>query len=193
MARTKEFDRTEVLNKAMDVFWKNGFEATSIQDLVDAMGINRGSIYDTFGDKAGLFEATLDHYLADAPSQRLINDCENGDPEGEIESFFQAMVDIGSSPGGNKGCLITNTITELCARDHVMSEKISAGVSRLEEALFTLITRGQEDGSFDNTADARKLARFLLATAQGIRVVTKVEPDRDMLQDIVDTALKSLK
>ena len=91
MARTKEFDRDDVVNKAINVFWSKGFEATSIQDLVDAMGINRGSIYDTFGDKAGLFEVAIYHYQIDAPSQRLLINADTGNPREEIEGFFNAL------------------------------------------------------------------------------------------------------
>ena len=124
MARTKEFDTDDVVLKAIEVFWSKGFEATSISDLVEAMGINRGSIYDTFGDKAGLFELAIQRYQIDAPSQRLLDNAETGD-----------------------------------------------------------IAPWRE---------ARSLARSLLASAQGLIVVSKVEPGRETLADIAETALSLL-
>ncbi len=119
MARTKEFETAEVVSKAVDIFWSKGFEATSIQDLVDAMGINRGSIYDTFGDKAGLFDAAIQQYQNEAPSQRLIDFAKSGEPRKEIQLFFSSLRKRCSS---SYGCLVTNTITEMSARD----EKIAA-------------------------------------------------------------------
>ncbi|MBT4934594.1 MAG: TetR/AcrR family transcriptional regulator [Rhodospirillaceae bacterium] len=192
MARTKEFDTDDVVLKAIEVFWSKGFEATSISDLVEAMGINRGSIYDTFGDKAGLFELAIQRYQIDAPSQRLLDNAETGDPREEIELFFNALLSRSDCPEGFRGCLITNSITELAARDAKMAALFKAGVKRIEDAFFTLIRRGQETGDIAPWREARSLARSLLASAQGLIVVSKVEPGRETLADIAETALSLL-
>ena len=192
MARTKEFDRDDVVNKAINVFWSKGFEATSIQDLVDAMGINRGSIYDTFGDKAGLFEVAISHYQIDAPSQRLLINADTGNPREEIEGFFNALLNRSDCPEGRRGCLMTNSITELANRDEKMAAHFKAGVKRLEDALHSLIKRGQETGDIAPWREARPLARSLLAFAQGLTVVSKVNPGKETLSDIAATALSLL-
>ena len=192
MARTKEFDTDDVVAKAIDVFWSKGFEATSISDLVEAMGINLGSIYDTFGDKAGLFELVIQRYQIDAPSQRLLDNAETGDPREEIEIFFNALLERSDCPEGLRGCLITNSITELAARDTKMAAHFKAGVKRMEDAFFTLIKRGQETGDISPWREARTLARSLLASAQGLIVVSKVEPGKETLADIAATALSLL-
>ncbi len=80
MARPREFDRDQVVDRAVEVFWRQGFEATSIQDLVEATGLNRGSLYNTFGDKAGLFEAALERYMAGAPTQPVVAAADTGPP-----------------------------------------------------------------------------------------------------------------
>ncbi|MBC8445253.1 MAG: TetR/AcrR family transcriptional regulator [Rhodospirillaceae bacterium] len=192
MARTKEFETDDVVLKAIDVFWRKGFEATSIQDLVDAMGINRGSIYGTFGDKAGLFEAAIQRYQIDAPSQRLIDKAQTGDPREEIELFFNSLLTRGEGPERRRGCLVTNSITELSARDDDTASHFRAGVKRLEDAFFTLIERGQATGDIAPWRDARALARLLLASAQGMIVISKVDPGPDTLADITRTALSLL-
>ncbi len=192
MARTKEFNREEVVSKAVEVFWSKGFEATSIQDLVDAMGINRGSIYDTFGDKAGLFREAIRHYQLDAPSQNLLDKAETGDPRGEIERFFNALISRDTCGDIKRGCLVTNSITELSARDEKMAAQFKAGVGHVEDALFTLIKRGQETGDIAPWREPRSLARSLLATAQGMIVLSKVDPGAETLKDIAETALFQL-
>lgn len=176
----------------MGVFWSKGFEATSIQDLVDAMGINRGSIYDTFGDKSGLFEAVLQRYLVDAPSQRLIENAETGEPREEIEKFFNGLMERPQAPGECCGCLINNSIVELAARDEVLAARFKAGMAGLENALFTLISRGQETGDISPWREPRAVARSLLASAQGLIVLSKVAPGPETLDDIAQTALSLL-
>jgi len=192
MARTKEFDHDDVVCKAINVFWSKGFEATSIQDLVDAMGINRGSIYDTFGDKAGLFDVALSRYQMDAPSQRLLNNADTGNPREEIEKFFNALLELNDCPEGQRGCLMTNSIAELANRDEKIAAHFNASVERLEDALHTLIKRGQETGDIAPWRDARPLARSLLASAQGLTVVSKVNPGKETLSDIAAMALTLL-
>jgi TetR/AcrR family transcriptional repressor of nem operon len=192
MARLKEFNTGAVLEKAMDVFWSKGYEATSIQDLVNAMGINRGSIYDTFGSKAKLFNLALSRYQSDAPSQTLLNNARTGDPRKEIEDFFNNILDLHGYRGEKRGCLITNSIVELAYRDERLAVHFKAHIKRVENALYTLIKRGQETGEINPWRDPRSLARSLLASAHGLIVTSKVDHDQEMLLDITTVALSSL-
>ncbi len=192
MARTKEFDRDTVVGRAIEVFWSKGFEATSIQDLVDAMGINRGSIYDTFGDKAGLFDEAVAQYIAQTPARHLVENAKTGDPRKEIEKFFDTVVKTGSAEGGQRGCLWTNTLTELCSRNDRLATKMNDGLRRIEDAFCILIRRGQACGEFPPTRRPRTLARFFVATLQGIQAMSKIRPGRRALRDIADTAVSLL-
>ena len=91
MAGVKQFDRGDVLERAMAVFWRNGYQATSIQDLVDATGINRGSLYTTFGDKRGLFLAVLEHY-SHRFGEPMMAELKDPDPRRAIERMLEAIV-----------------------------------------------------------------------------------------------------
>jgi len=112
MALPKAFDRDDVLDKATQVFWLKGYEATSIQDLVEATGINRGSLYNTFTDKAGLFGAVLGRYTDRSSARALVANAEAGPPRATIEAFFADLVDIGAADPERRGCLLTNTAVE---------------------------------------------------------------------------------
>ena len=192
MARSKEFDKDDVVDKAIGVFWSKGFEATSIQDLVNAMGINRGSIYDTFGNKAGLFDVAINRYQVDAPSQRLLNNANTGMPRDEIEFFFNTLLTRHDCSEGQRGCLITNSIAELANQNEKVSTHFKTYIERLEDALHALIKRGQETGDITPWREARPLARSLLASAQGLIVISKVNPSQETLSDIATTALSLL-
>ena len=192
MARSKEFNKDNVVDKAIDVFWNKGFEATSMQDLVNAMDINRGSIYNTFDNKAGLFDVAISRYQIDAPSQRLLNNANTGNPRGEIEYFFNALLDRHNRSEGQRGCLITNSIVELANRKEKIALQFKTHIKLLEDALHTLIKRGQETGDITPWREARPLARSLIASAQGLAVVSKVDPGQKTLSDIATTALSLL-
>jgi TetR/AcrR family transcriptional repressor of nem operon len=192
MARSKEFDKDDVVDKAIEVFWSKGFEATSIQDLVNAMGINRGSIYDTFGNKAGLFDVAIYRYQVDVPSQRVLNNANTGMPREEIVFFFNALLNRHACSKGQRGCLITNSIVELANRNEKIAAHYKTYIKRLEDALHTLIKRGQETGEITPWRGARATARSLLASAQGLIVVSKVNPGQQTLSDIATSALSLL-
>ena len=115
MARPREFDQNDVLDKVVGVFWSRGFEATSIQDLEEATGLKRGSLYNAFGDKATLFHEAFDHYMQQSAVRRVLNNGSNGSARDTIDAILDAVVEEGSK--SKKGCLLTNTITELAGRD----------------------------------------------------------------------------
>ncbi len=192
MARPREFDRDQVVDRAVEVFWRKGFEATSIQYLVEATGLNRGSLYNTFGDKAGLFEAVFGRYLATSPTQPVIAAAETGPPRQVIGEFFARLVELGTSDTEHRGCLMTNTAAELAARDERVAAQVTEAMQGLEEALFRLIERGQETGEIAPWRDPRSLARFLVASAQGLRITAKLNRDRAALEAIADIALSNL-
>ncbi len=192
MARPREFERDQVVDRAVEVFWRNGFEATSIRDLVEATGLNRGSLYNTFGDKAGLFEAALERYMATAPTQHVVAAAETGPPRQVIEEFFARLVELGASDPERRGCLMTNTAAEMAARDKDVAARLAAAFQGLEDALFRLIERGQETGEIAPWRDPRALARFLVAAAQGLRITAKINRNRAALANIAETTLASL-
>lgn len=192
MGRPAAFDRDTVLDAAMHVFWRKGFEATSVQDLVDATGLNRGSLYNEFDDKAGLFQAVIQHYALTAPSRALLEAVKTGAPRPTIQTFFKSLIKRAANDDDRKGCLLTNTAAELCARDAHIAHWIGDAMQRLEDGLTTLIKRGQKDGTIATDRSARTLARFLLGCAQGMLVLAKATNNPRVLKDVADTALAAL-
>ena len=191
MARHKEFEREKVLDKAMDLFWRQGYEATSIQDLVNYMGINRGSIYDTFGDKHKLFLAALERYLENFSQklQRLENS-----PTGiaAIREFFLELLDSRTGEKGAQGCMMTNSTIELILDDPETASRIQSQLARMENAFYQALTRAQAQGEISPQHNLRALARFLVSSANGSAVIAKTAPQKEVLEDIINVTLSVL-
>src|ERR1700746_1074478 len=126
MAGIKQFDRDEVLARATALFWRRGYEATSIRDLVEATGINRGSIYGTFGDKQRLFLAVLDHY-GEKIAKPMLATLADPDPRRAIELMFESIIRRTSDHRFPRGCLNTNTSLECPTAGDEISRKIAEG------------------------------------------------------------------
>jgi TetR/AcrR family transcriptional repressor of nem operon len=188
MAGVKQFDRSEVLDRAMALFWTRGYEATSIQDLVEATGVNRGSIYGTFGDKKGLFLAALDHYL-ETVAKSLMAELSDPDPRRAIERMFDSLIRRTSDPKFPRGCFITNTSLECPASGDEITRKIAEAIGQQESAIYRVLRRAQAEGSLASTLDARALARFFLGVAQGLNVVNKAVADPEVLKDMAGVAM----
>jgi TetR/AcrR family transcriptional regulator, transcriptional repressor for nem operon len=189
MAGIKRFDRIEALDRAMALFWRHGYQATSIQDLVEATGVNRGSLYATFGDKCGLFLAVLDHY-SDRIARPLMAELENPDPRRAIEAMFESIIRRTSDPTWPRGCLDTNTSLECPGAGDDIGRKIAERMGLQESAIYQVLRRAQSDGSLDRDQDTRALARFFVGVAQGLNVVNKAMPDPAILRDMVKVAMR---
>lgn len=192
MPRAKEFDPDIVLEKAMELFWTKGYEATSIKMLVAHMGINRFSLYSTFGDKHQLFVSATERYhqkIADAEIA-ILEAADDGLPS--IRRYFTALIDRFTGEGGAKGCFMTNTTTELAPHDPVANERVGAFLLQMQAAFYHALVRAQAAGEI-REARVNDYARFLTSTAQGIGVLAKIRPNREILDSIVDVAMKSLR
>ncbi|HKW94363.1 MAG TPA: TetR/AcrR family transcriptional regulator [Methylomirabilota bacterium] len=189
MARAKEFDRDLVLDRAMDAFWSKGYEATSIEDLVSRMRIQRGSLYGAFGDKRTLFLTALERYHQ-VIARELFEALEApGSGVQAIRRFFRLRVEGSLDRRRPHGCLVTNSAVELSRRDRGAAAKIGDSLARLEAAFRRALERARAAGELGSTRDLRALARFLTSSAQGLSVMAKTFPDRAILEDIVETIL----
>ncbi len=193
MARPKEFKHDVVLDRAMQAFWSRGYEATSIQHLVDRMGIQRGSLYDTFGDKRTLFFAAIDRYDRVVTGKLLAALDEPASGKDAIRRFFRLKVDLAVEPGRPRGCLVTNSAAELASRDRGTATKVGAVLTKIEASFNRAVVRAQKAGEIDPTRNARALARFLTSSAQGLSVMAKTFPERAVLEDIVKVTLAALE
>src|SRR6202171_3790110 len=188
MAGVKQFDRNEVLDRAMAAFWTRGYGATSIDDLVEATGINRGSLYGTFGDKRRLFLSALDRYW-DTVVNAMMEELSDPDPRRGIERMFDALIRRTSDPKFPRGCFITNTSLECPGSGDEITRKIAEAIGQQESAIYRVLRRGQAEGSLASALDARALARFFLGVAQGLNVVNKAVADPEVLKDMVTVAM----
>ncbi len=191
MARTKEFRPEAALDAAMHLFWLKGYGATSMRDLLDGMGIGRGSFYDTFGDKHALFLAALDHF-EEARTGWIGETLEGSGLQG-IEEVFRRTVENMTGSGPRRGCLLANTAVELAPRDPEVAEKISRHVRRTEEAFAGALVRAQETGEIPEERDPRALARFLVSNLHGLRVLARAGTDRRTLEDAARVAFEALR
>lgn len=193
MARQKEFDRDAVLEKAMRLFWQKGYEATSIQDLVDHMGINRGSLYDTFGDKHRLYLEALDHYQQGAGSAATFGCIEAcASPLAAIRQLFANLVEAAVSDDDRSGCFAVNASVELAARDQELAERAELSITNMEQQFLAILQQAQAKGELHGAHDLRALARFLVNGVIGIRAMAKMKPERALLEDVVKTTLSIL-
>jgi TetR/AcrR family transcriptional repressor of nem operon len=192
VARPREFERDVVLDRAMRVFWSRGYEATTVQHLVDRMGIQRGSLYDTFGDKRALFFAAIDHYDR-VVTAKLLGALEDPSGKEAIRRFFRLKVEAALERGRPRGCLVTNSAAELGVRDRRTASRVGAVLTKIEAAFHRAVVRAQRAGEIDPARNPRALARFLTSSAQGLSVMAQASPNRAaVLGDIVTVTLAAL-
>lgn len=189
MARTKDFDENEVLAKAVNLFWLKGYNATSMQDLVDELGISRSSLYDTYGDKHTLFIKALESYQC-TNTGKFVKIIEgNTSAKETIKALLDFVVCGLLSDKSQKGCFIVNAEVEVALHDKEVSEMIQKNDQNMEDAFFRVIGKGQESGEIANTQSARALARFLFNTVKGIQVTAKSTTEQAVFDDIINSAL----
>ena len=194
MARTKCFDRDAVLDRAMELFWEQGFEATSVQELVEATGINRGSMYDTFGDKRALFIQALTRYADKSATRRLeiLNGADK--PLDGIRAFFDSVIAASTAEETKRlGCLMTNSAIEMSVRDSEIGDLLRDRLTHVETAFHKILKRARKGGDIPKTRNVRALARFLTGTIQGVRVLARAGSEPEALRQIVDVAMTSLQ
>ena len=191
MARPREFDEDTVLDAVVQRFWRRGYEATSVKDLIGVTGIAAASLYNAYGDKRELFRRALDRYVAGSIAAR-IQRCEELPPRDAIGKFFAEIVSRSLNDPEHKGCMLVNSALELAPHDPEFQKIILGVFSRLENFFFNCIKRGQEAGEIAGAMPAQVLARHLLSTLIGVRVLARVRPDRMLLMDVVRPALALL-
>ncbi len=191
MGRPYEFDREETLSKAMDVFWEKGYKATSIQDLVDHMGIKRGSIYNTFGDKHSLFIAAIKYYGEEVTSRTIKVLESEGSPVGNIRLFFETIVNT-PSDRKTRGCLISNTVVELAPHDEQVAETVRQILEKIQTAFLNCLNRAVEFGELPKDTNTKVLSHFLATSTHGLIVTGKSTLNPKEVKDVVDIILSTL-
>ncbi len=191
MARPREFDREEVLDKAMQLLWERGIEATSIQDLVDHMGIGRASMYDTFGSKEALVFEAMDCYV-EHMKQEVFGALEQPGPARVvIRNLFLSLLERGFA-GNTKSCLMAKSAMMSGRENAEIMNRVCEFMHLVEDALHTVLVRGRKEGDFDQSKNPRAIARFLTNSMQGISITAHSRAERDALEDVVEITLSVL-
>jgi TetR/AcrR family transcriptional repressor of nem operon len=192
MARPKEFNATEALEQAMEVFWAKGYEATSLQDLIGAMEISKSSFYETFGSKRDLFLSALGHYI-DTMTESVVKLLDE-EPSGKlaIEKLFRIIMEMETASGEVRGCFLCNCAVEISQRDSDAAVYVARGMDRIEEAFYRAVVRGQEAGEISAGRDPRALARFLVSSENGLIVMAKANRGGEAMADVARTVLSAL-
>ena len=193
MSRKKQFDPEQALDRAMRLFWKKGYEATSIDDLVRHMGINRFSLYSTFGDKRRLFVRVLDRYRDEIVGKVFGIVEQPGASLPEIRRYFDAALrGAGASGMGRVGCLMSNSMVELGLHDRRVEKKLAAHFDRYWRAFRRALANAKRKGEIRRNLDTAATAHFLAVSVQGFTVYSKLCPDRRLLRSYVRTLLAGL-
>ncbi|WFU07207.1 TetR/AcrR family transcriptional regulator (plasmid) [Rhizobium sp. CB3171] len=178
MARPREFDEDRVLDAVMETFWRNGYEATSAQNLVDATGLGRGSLYAAYANKDGLFERALLRYRKRA-QQHVDQLHQAGSAMQRLHELMVSIVDADLDTTNKCGCLATNSAIEMAGRDPRVAELVRQNFAILTCGIEDTIRRGQQAGEIRADGDATILAFFIFNAIQGLRVLAKTTPQRE--------------
>ncbi|MFD8999417.1 TetR/AcrR family transcriptional regulator [Streptomyces sp. NPDC059582] len=194
MARSKEFDPDAALESALELFWRRGYEATSMADLVERLGIGRASLYATYGNKRDLYLKALERY-GESRDPRLLRELSQPGPalpavRAVVRRFAAEAAD---DDGRARGCFVTNTAAELAPHDDAAARRVELSWEHLETLLHSALVRAQAQGELPADREPRALARMLLVLMQGLRVVGKVSTDPTRVRDAAEQALAILE
>lgn len=190
MARPKSFNKEHVLGLAMMVFWKQGFDATSMKDLESATRLTPGSIYHEFGSKLGMFEHVLNYYIDTVVAFRVAHYFSQS--ENPIQSIREFLVSsFKGVPKEVRGdaCLLVNTATELGKTKPNISAVITRGFRAIEKGLYKQLQFAQENGNIREDLDCQAAARQLTLLMSGLLVASKSQSSVDSLESTVDFTL----
>ncbi|MFJ8144424.1 TetR/AcrR family transcriptional regulator [Streptomyces sp. NPDC096094] len=193
MARTKEFDPDAALRAALELFWRRGYEATSMSDLVEHLGVGRASIYATFGNKHELYLKALERYERGLLPELLEELARPGPALPGVRSLVRRYAAEATADDlRERGCFVTNTAAELAPHDPVAARRVERNWDQLETVLHSTLVRARAQGELPACRDPLTLARMLLVLLQGLRVVGKASPDPARVRDAAEQALALL-
>ena len=191
MPRTKQFDEQIVLERAMELFWQKGFHGTSMQELIDHLGINRASLYDTYGDKQQLFDRALSHYKKQN-QQSLLEILNSGKTVKDgFKNLFQNSITAVIKDPDRKGCFMVNTATAF-ACDSLQMNSLQENKQFIEESFGTALKSAVARGELSADLDINILSRTLFTFFNGLQVTAKIRPNKAELSSSIDTVLDLL-
>lgn len=192
MPWVKDFDVDEAVDRAKEVFWAKGYEATSMADLTKAMQINKGSLYNAFGNKKALFTRALLKYDREnrQAATRQLEAME--DPVAAIRALFDGLVAESEADSERKGCLLVNTALDLPNQPEDVQSMVTSALGEFEQFFLRTIERAQARGQVSENLNAREAAKSLLTQVVGLRVMARGAFDTRSLKAIGDQALAQI-
>jgi TetR/AcrR family transcriptional regulator, transcriptional repressor for nem operon len=192
MPRPRTFDEQDVIDRAMELFWTRGYEATSVSDLTAELGLHPGSLYRTFGDKRALFLKALAHYR-DSKARTLAPTLRARGPVlPRIRAVFLGWIELAAEQDSPRGCLIANTAGELLPGDQEVTSSVSDTLSVVEDGFLQGLRAAARTGEVSEALDLPSCAVMLTMLLEGLQVLVKADPDPRRLVAAVDTALASI-
>jgi len=192
VGRPLEFNPERVLDAAMNLFWRQGYDATSLQSLLKVMGLSKSSLYQAFGNKQQLFEQCLQHYqqmIQAAWLERL-----NGGASGRqfILDTLLSTVKEAHGSASPRGCLIMNTASEFAQSNPKIAEIVNEGVENFKKIFLTAVQQGQADGTITRAKDSELLANYLVSSMSGLRTMVKAGSNINTVRSLVSIIIDSL-
>jgi TetR/AcrR family transcriptional repressor of nem operon len=184
MARPRQFDETSVLDKAVQRFWERGYEATSVRDLAETMGLTGASLYNAFGDKRSLYRRALDSYVENSFGDRVRRFEGRLPPRRAIGAFFEEIIER-SCDGRRRGCMLVNSALEVAPHDPEFRGAVAGVLIRIEAFFRRCVEAGQKDGTIITAQSAEDLGRLLMAVLLGMRVLARTRPERSLLEGLM--------
>ncbi len=192
MGRPREFDEASVVEKAMELFREKGFAATSVQDLVDATGLRRGSLYCAFGDKHGLYLAALDAYLEGRLTELQARCAGATNPLDPVCDMIRELAGEAAGPKGPLGCMFADSCSELAPHDPPVRDRLQTFGRAMRRCFAGALAQAQARGTFPLDRNPDAVAAHLHCTLQGLALMGKTDPDPTTLAGIVDELLAGL-
>lgn len=188
--RPRSFDREAALQRAIEVFWKHGYEATSITDLTRAMGINPPSLYAAFGDKEKLFMEAVDRYMQD---RREVVTRAFAEPTARraVERWLTEAASALARHGGPRGCLLVMSDTNCSTQSRHVQEALACRRASMTKLLQSRIARGVKEGDVPAGTDAAALADFYSIVLQGMVMLARDRVSRARLLAAVEAAMRA--
>jgi TetR/AcrR family transcriptional repressor of nem operon len=191
MARTREYDRDDVLDKAVDLFWQQGYKASSVADIVQATGLNTASMYKEFGDKDGLFGEALEHYRRHIMSQRTQILIDQPNLAG-VEAFLENVIN-GAASGKYKGCLMMNHLAQQHSISRRAARQIGKFCGAMESLLATALENAQMDGDVPADKDATALASFIMCSVHGLVLYGRHANKKSIISNLNDIIMQAIR
>lgn len=192
MPRVKQFCEEDVLKKAMEIFWKKGFYATSMQELVDGMGINRASLYDSFGSKEELFDRAFRLYQRE--NQGMIREFlfSHRPVQKGFLSLFGFAIDGALRDPDAKGCFVVNATVEMVTQECALYSVLRDNRIDFEQLFLDYLQEGLTRGEISPEKDLKAIAALIFTLYNGVMVLSKINPNKAELMAAIRTGLQVL-